>query len=217
PRSAFYNTAPQAANDYSSNVTMWSRNAKPSSSKVIGQEVKPSRWADGGHDTSMISKIGNKDTVPPTTTAPAAPTPEPSKPDITMLYPPYATNQAAKFSGAVINARNSKAFITPSQLVQLRDSSNAAYFGNTAQSTSAPVPAEWRDAGAEEYLARIFDLASVRSRNFRVFVTGQYVDPRPPYSSSNPHVLSTVKKVYQVFLHPTRAANGSIQSQVIDL
>jgi len=53
--------------------------------------------------------------------------------------------------------------------------------------------------------AKIYNLAATRSRNFRVFVTGQSLD-------KNGNVLSTVTKVYQVFVKPNRDPNtGAIQ------
>ncbi|HEY1583234.1 MAG TPA: hypothetical protein VGF73_09060 [Chthoniobacterales bacterium] len=337
PRSSIYNMAPQAANDYNKNATMWSHNAKPTSGVVIRQEVKTTRWPDLDHDTALISPVGLADTIPPPTTRPAnAPAIESTKapmviaaagklnslaelsniydpaqwnisttgdkwtdidsstvadqhygggfslrigrpeftrfdvdglrasqlldlfslgpshqteglvnlntatretlralgaglilgqdPDIqpsalkNSLYPPYVTNQADKFADAVIFARSTKPFLSISQLAQLRDAAGNQFFGNPAQwAFPQTAPTEWNDAGTEEYFGRIFDLSSVRSRNFRVFVTGQYVDPRPPFSTANPKVLSTIKRVYHVFLHPTRAADSSITSQKVDV
>jgi hypothetical protein len=159
---------------------------------------------------------------------------------------PTTTDQADKFADAVIAGRNLKPFISTSQLAQLQAldpvTGNLAtdaggkpiqFFGNPQQWDStqpppnqAPPPSgtwEWNDAGTEEYFARTFDLTNVRSRNFRVFVTGQYVDPRYPDASGNPKVLSTVRKVYHVFLHPIRDTNpasptyGKISSQQIDV
>jgi hypothetical protein len=49
--------------------------------------------------------------------------------------------------------------------------------------------------------AKIYNLATTRSRNFRVFVTGQSLD-------KNGRVLSTVTKVYQVFVKPCRNIPG---------
>jgi hypothetical protein len=132
----------------------------------------------------------------------------------TGFNPPYASAQADKFSDAVIATRNSRPFISTSQLTQIKDSSGNAFFGNAVEWTSPQAaPTQWTNYAAIEYFSRVFDLASVRSRNFRIFVTGQYVDPRFPDAAGNPKVLATAKKVYQVFLHPTRAGDGSIQSQ----
>lgn len=129
------------------------------------------------------------------------------------FYSPRQSEEADKFADSVIASRNTAPFISTAKLSQLRDTNGAAFFGNAAQWTSPQTaPTEWNDRGVEEYFARIFDLTAVRSRNFRVFVTGQSVDPRQKDAAGNPRVLSTVRKVYQVFLNPVRAADGSIKT-----
>jgi hypothetical protein len=353
PRSAFYIAAPQASSDYTTSATLWSRNAKPTSTVPIRQEVKPSRWFDTGHDTNMISPIGLKDTVSPTTVPPANRPPIDSSKapmfisgagklrsitELAQIYDPAQwktttsgnkwldidsastadahygggrnlrigrreftrfnvagakaselldifsagarretqglvnlntatretlralgaglildadpnikagtttlpltsptnTDQGDKFADAVIMSRNSQPFIAVRQLADLqaldatgkpaKDASGnpIVFFGNPQLWDSAqPAPPnttwEWNDTGTEEYFARIFDLASVRSRNFRLFVTGEYVDPRFPDASGNPKILSTAKKVYHVFLRPTRGSDGSISAQQVDV
>jgi hypothetical protein len=354
PRSAYYNSAPQSANDYSSNATMWSRNQKPSSTVAVAKEMKVSAWPDGGHDTTL-AKAGAKDTVPPSTTPPAGANTEPSKapavisnagrlkslaelgniydpaqwnivpnssnqwvqidsntvadshygggltlrigrrefarfdkngsrasdlldifgvgtrretqglinlntatretlralaagvilnrdPDIKAgttplpLNAPTTTDQADKFADAIIAGRNTQPFVSTRQLAQLQaldatgkpatdtNGNPIAFFGNPQEwDATQPTPPdrnwEWNDAGSEDYFSRIFDLTSVRSRNFRVFVSGQYVDPRlnDPVTGKPPKILSSAKKVYHVFIHPSRAADGTISSQKIDI
>ena len=92
-------------------------------------------------------------------------------------------------------------------LSAIRDSQGRRFFGNPNQyenSTQTP-PTEWNDPGREELFAKIYNLATTRSRNFRVFVTGQSLD-------KNRRVLSTVTKVYHVFVKPTRdPTTGAIQ------
>ena len=87
------------------------------------------------------------------------------------------------------------------------------FFGNPDQyenSTQTP-PTEWNDPGREELFAKIYNLATTRSRNFRVFVTGQSLD-------KNGNVLSTVTKVYQVFIKPNRdPTTGAIISQQVQI
>ncbi|MFL6515668.1 MAG: hypothetical protein ACJ8M1_11660, partial [Chthoniobacterales bacterium] len=353
PRAAFYINAPILASAYDTGATMWSRNAKPTSTVPIRQEVKPSRWPDTDHDTAMISPIGLKDTVTPTTAPPPNRPPidsskapmiisgagklksitelahiydpaqwktNPSgikwldidsssaadshygggftfrigRPEFTRfsvagskaselldvlsvgarretqglvnlntatretlralgaglilnadpnisagttslpLTSPSNADQADKFADAVIVSRKTQPFVSTRQLADLQALDVAgkpakdaggnpiAFFGNpqlwdAAQSAPPKTTWEWNDLGTEEYFARIFDLTSVRSRNFRVFITGQYVDPRFPDSSGNPKVLATAKKVYQVFLAPTRAADGSISAQKVEI
>ena len=125
-----------------------------------------------------------------------------------VLYPPYLSKQADQFADAVIAARP---FLSPAQLSSLKIAGGTtALFGNPAAWTSQPAPTEWNDSGTEEYFAKVFPLATVRSRNFRVFTTGQSLD-------KNGKVLSTVSKVFQVNLNPTRDPTGKITSQNVVL
>src|SRR6266513_2042886 len=119
------------------------------------------------------------------------------------LYPPTTdtgqpTNvqQADKFADAVINSRP---LLSTAALSAIRDSQGQPFFGNPNQynGSTQTTPTEWNDPGREELFAKIYNLATTRSRNFRVFVTGQSLD-------KNGNVLSTVTKVYQVFVKPTR-------------
>jgi hypothetical protein len=85
------------------------------------------------------------------------------------------------------------------------------FFGNPHQYQAQTAPTEWNDGGREELFSKILDLATTRSRNFRVFVTGQSLD-------KDGHVLSTVTKVYQVFVKPNRdATTGAINSQQVQI
>jgi hypothetical protein len=129
-----------------------------------------------------------------------SPSPSPSP----GFYPPFNSKQADVFADAVIAARP---FLSAAQLatVQIAGSSTPLFGNPAAWSTSAPT--EWNDSAAEEYFAKLFPLATIRSRNFRVFVTGQAVD-------KNGNVLSTVSKVFQVYLNPSRdSATGKVNSQ----
>ncbi len=141
----------------------------------------------------------------------------------TTLYPPTASTptssedpsrssggQADLFAQAVINSRP---LLSTSALSAIRvtppgGSQPEPFFGNPHQYNNQAAPTEWNDAGREELFAKILNLATTRSRNFRVFVTGQSLD-------KNGNVLSTVTKVYQVFVKPNRAADGTIQSQQV--
>jgi hypothetical protein len=122
------------------------------------------------------------------------------------LYPPAVAIQADRFADAIIAARP---FLSPAQLSSLNIAATTTpVFGNPAAwngSTQTP-PTEWNDSGRKEYFAKVFPLAAVRSRNFRVFVTGQSLD-------KSGRVNSTVSKVFQVYLDPTRDATGKVTSQ----
>jgi len=139
------------------------------------------------------------------------------------LYPPTTDagqpQQADKFADAVINSRP---LLSTAALSAIRDcgqnipcggGSSRPFFGNPNQyenSTQTP-PTEWNDTGREELFTKIYNLAATRSRNFRVFVTGQSLD-------KSGKVLSTVTKVYHVFIKPNRdPTTGAIQSQQVQV
>ena len=117
-------------------------------------------------------------------------------------YPPFQSKQADLFADAVILGRP---FLSTAQLSSILNSSGKSFFGSSSTWTSSP-PTEWNDSGTEEYFAKVFPLTTVHSRNFRVFVTGQSLD-------KDGRVLSTVNRVYQVSLTPTRDSTGKITSQ----
>src|SRR5439155_14256049 len=145
---------------------------------------------------SAIQPPGNL--YPPTAAPPPGPNPTPTP------------AQADKFADAVINSRP---LLSTAALSAIRDPQGQPFFGNPNQyngSTQTP-PTEWNDPGREELFAKIYNLATTRSRNFRVFVTGQSLD-------KNGNIQSTVTKVYHVFIQPTRdPTTGAIQSQQVQI
>lgn len=79
--------------------------------------------------------------------------------------------------------------------------------GNTHRKTDREVFPEWNDSAAEEAFARIFNSSSVRSRHFRIVVTGQcYRESR----SGTMNVLATRSRIYHVFVRPVRGEDGII-------
>jgi Tfp pilus assembly protein PilX len=132
------------------------------------------------------------------------------------VYGPQNSIAADTFADAVINWRQTQPFISASQLAQITatdksGTANQPFFGNPNQwPANGPATQSdggiWNDGAAEEYFAKIYNFTTVRSRNFRVFVTGQYVDPsvNDPSTGKPPRVIATANKVYQVFLNPTR-------------
>jgi len=117
------------------------------------------------------------------------------------------SSQADLFADAVINSRPllSTAALSAIRVTPPGGSQPEPFFGNPSQYSNQTPPTEWNDSGREELFAKILNLATTRSRNFRVFVTGQSLD-------KNGNVLSTVTKVYQVFVKPTRdPTTGAIQ------
>lgn len=151
----------------------------------------------------------------------------PNPPPPSGLYPPTANapttseaqpparndgGQANLFAEAVIQSRP---FLSAGQMqtaltIPPTRAQPEPFFGNPNQWGDVTPPTEWNDPGREELFAKILNLAAVRSRNFRVFVTGQSLD-------KNGRVLSTLTKVFQVFLKPQRAANGAVLSQLVEI
>lgn len=123
------------------------------------------------------------------------------------LYPPATSKQGDEFADAVLAARP---FLSPAALSSLKiQGGTTSIFGDPAAwNGSQTAPTEWTDSARKEYFAKVLPLATVRSRNFRVFVTGQSLD-------KTGNVLSTVSKVFQVYLDPVRDATGKITSQTI--
>lgn len=126
------------------------------------------------------------------------------------LYPPAISDQADRFADSVIAARP---FLSTAQLSTLKVAGAPAYvFGDPAAWAGGkqPQPSEWNDSGTEEYFGKIYPLTSVRSRNFRVFITGQALDKQGK-------VVSTVSKVVQLYLNPTRdpSKSGAFKSQSV--
>lgn len=72
---------------------------------------------------------------------------------------------------------------------------------------------QWSDAAAEEVFARVYESSTIRSRNFRVWVIGQAVEPMVEGSKVVPTVLAEVRKAYTVFADPgARKSDGGIDA-----
>ncbi|MEY2539816.1 MAG: hypothetical protein QOG67_3556 [Verrucomicrobiota bacterium] len=144
------------------------------------------------------------------------------------------------FADAVIARRTKQPFLSTSQLAQItatdkNGNKDQPFFGNPDQwlngdgpkvetttssspGTTPPITAgtvDWNDAASEQYFAKIFNFTNVRSRNFRVFVTGQVY--APANGAQPERVIATANKVYEVFLDPKRDATGAISSQTCDV
>ena len=134
--------------------------------------------------------------------------PKANTPTALEQQPPLRTSggEADLFAEAVIQSRP---LLSTAQIQTIKNNLGP-FFGNANQWKDQTVPSEWNDSAREELFSKLLNLATVRSRNFRVFVTGQALD-------KNGKVLSTVNKVFQVFLKPARAADGSINSQQTEI
>jgi hypothetical protein len=119
------------------------------------------------------------------------------------IHGPSEAEQGDRFARAVIESRP---FFGTHQLatnLKLRplDGSNESFWGNPAQWPPDDRPLEWRDAAAEDYLRRIYDLATVSSRNFRIHAVGQTLNP------NTGKVVSQAYKTCDVYFQPNRDPN----------
>ena len=105
----------------------------------------------------------------------------------------------------------------PERIVEINanpNQPNTALLGATTRPNDLSVRPEWNDAAAEEVFARIFNSSTVRSRNFRIVVTGQAIRTR---RSGDTDVLASRSRLYHVFIRPIRNSSGVITSQKVDI
>lgn len=113
------------------------------------------------------------------------------------LSAPTRLREADRVADAILGARP---FASPSQLAEVRDVTGRPVFGNRLLYPQGGS-IQWSDAAAEELFGRVHDAATVRSRNFRVWVVGQVLEPMEE-GTREPVVLAEVRKVFSVFADP---------------
>jgi len=110
---------------------------------------------------------------------------------------PYRSERGDLFAEAVIHSRPLR---SRSELGEILTVDDSAYFGNLAQWQQDSRPDSLDDESREENFGDLYDLATTRGRNFRVWVIGQVVLP-------NGKIKAERRKVFQVFAKPTRDAS----------
>jgi hypothetical protein len=123
-----------------------------------------------------------------------------------FVVPAAAVNA---FVSAVITSRNIRPFYSASQLAGLSTGSGgwpgSAVFGNR---TLAGITAG-NDAASEEWFARVYPLATVRSRNFLVHVVAQTFFP-----GKTDKRVSEYRGCYHLYAEPQRSADGLTTNSV---
>jgi len=122
------------------------------------------------------------------------------------------------FVSAVTNRIAQRPFLSAAELTTLTNATTgaawpaSAIFGNA----TAGGVAEWNDAAAEEWFAKIYPLATVRSRNFLVYAVGQTLNPWLTNQPVDARVTASVTKLFQVHVQPLRdAATGLTTNCVV--
>ncbi|MES2596273.1 MAG: hypothetical protein V4662_13095 [Verrucomicrobiota bacterium] len=110
--------------------------------------------------------------------------------------------EADLMAEAIIRGRP---YLSPSQLPsKARTASAEAIFGKPELCGGGTTATLWHDAGREELFARVFNSSTTRSRNFRVFVTGQSIRRIRGGAPGTFEVLATRSRCFNVHAHPVR-------------
>ena len=119
---------------------------------------------------------------------------------------PTKDKQGDILADAIIRGRP---YSSPSEMASALTEDGDVVFGNRDLLPDGNK-VQWSDAAAEEAFGRAYESATVRSRNFRVWVIGQSITPTQA-SDTIPEVLAEVRKVYTVFADPgERNPSGEI-------
>jgi type II secretory pathway pseudopilin PulG len=116
---------------------------------------------------------------------------------------PDITAVADRIAAAIIRGRP---YASTGELANAREQNGTRVFGNeqlfSGYTNAANYPfLQWTDSAAEETFARAFDAATVRSRNFRIWVVGQSLAATSS-TNATPEVLAEVRKCFTVFADP---------------
>jgi len=122
------------------------------------------------------------------------------------LDAPQKEIMADEIADAVIAGRP---YPSPSRIALAKNPNGREVFGNR-EIYPDKENVQWTDSAAEEVFGRMFQAATVRSRNFRVWIVAQSVAPATSASAAT-EVLAEVRKVYTVMAAPgERTSEGAI-------
>lgn len=100
-------------------------------------------------------------------------------------------------------------YASPSKASLAKNPDGAYVFGNKDLFPDGKS-IQWTDSAAEELFARMYQSATVRSRNFRVWIVAQSIEPSDSLSSPI-HVLAEVRKAYTLMADPgVRSLSGAM-------
>jgi len=139
------------------------------------------------------------------------------------VLPPRDSAQADKLADTIISGRP---YISPAeaaekaQLTSGKNASDSPLLGELQYYTSIDGKALGtenkgiNDPGLEEFFARLYNSSTVRSRNFRIYVTAQVLRHPPDRS---PVIEATRARMYHVFIKPLRDPQGKIIRQKVQI
>lgn len=130
------------------------------------------------------------------------------------ITPPVSNPIGGWFADAVIARRAQRPFLAVSEIATLTNA-NGEVFGNLAQWSTSPPSLETKDVALEELFSKVYDLATVRSRAFRVIVVGQVVSVRRDAANQEKiTVLAAGTREFHVVIQAQRNTTGEITNQV---
>lgn len=147
-----------------------------------------------------------------------APYMSPNTQTVSDVGSPTRAVAADRIADAIIASRPfscmgevSAASETPRTAVPGNETDPGAVFGNRKM-YSYGDNLQWSDSAAEEVFARVHDAATLRSRNFRVWIVGQALAaPTSTDPTATQEVLAETRKVFTVFADPgERKSDGTI-------
>lgn len=123
--------------------------------------------------------------------------------------------EADRIADAIIALRKIKPLASPSAIAEATVAHGPANqlgkpaFGNKELITDG-AKIHRTDSAAEESFARVYESATVRSRNFRIWVIGQSISPTTS-ATAKPEVLAEVRRSFTVFADPgERTPDGAV-------
>lgn len=124
---------------------------------------------------------------------------------LTTLSAPSNSKEADLLADAIILGRP---YTSPSELASLNAADGKPVFGNPDRYPDKNK-VQWTDSAAEEVFGRVYEAATVRSRNFRVWVVGQAIAPTA-VTNTSPEILAEVRKSFTVFADPGVRKNDGL-------
>ncbi|MEY5012476.1 MAG: hypothetical protein RLY69_191, partial [Verrucomicrobiota bacterium] len=112
------------------------------------------------------------------------------------LTPQEINNHANRIADAILLARKSKPFASPSEIANARGSDGKSVFGNKELLPDGEK-IHLSDSASEECFARIHESTTARSRNFRIWIVAQAISPTLT-TTHEPEVLAEVRRAYTV-------------------
>lgn len=124
---------------------------------------------------------------------------------------------ADRIADAIVATRRSAPFLSVGEVAAVRDAQGRPVFGDFSHLKEFKQ-LQLSDSAREETFARLHDVATVRSRNFRLWVVGQALEPWELQSGAEPEVIAESCRNFSLFSDPgNRLEDGRINPKTIEI